>query len=199
MTKLTAYLAYLKAWIHSRWAKMAHKHKYYYQMWRMQAILKRNYCKAWTTHTARADEATNAFEAIMANEAAIKQNAHTVTFDMGSKVIGIDNRASAFISGDITDFEGPLQDCNKVVRGFGGTKITNSYYVPGTKDRLLSPQHIPLDPGTNVATIRTAPDYTNFYAFCAEAGFDEPDHDDNPMAFDAALVLDHDDEDTAKL
>lgn len=85
--------------------------------------------------------------------------------DADSKPLGIDNRCTAFISGDINDFHGPLQDTDKVVRGFGGTRVAgvkrgtaiirleddqgaihkfqipNSYYVPGSPDRLFSPQH----------------------------------------------------------
>jgi hypothetical protein len=88
--------------------------------------------------------------------------------DSDSKELGIDNRCSAFISGDISDFEGELVDSNKVVRGYGGVRIRgakkgtaiikfkdddgavhkfrlpNSYFVPGTNDRLLSPQHFAL-------------------------------------------------------
>ena len=165
--------------------------------------------------------------------------------------MGIDNRATAFISGDISDFEGPMVDSDRTVRGFAGTRVRgvqkgtaiihiedddggihrvrlkDSYYVPGTKDRLFSPQHfaqqvnrqgkgpasettdaercvlvwgkykrtIPLDPVTNVATIRTAPSYTKFLAYCAEAGLMGEEESTNPVAFDAALVSDDEDED----
>jgi len=171
--------------------------------------------------------------------------------DSDSKQLGIDNRATAFISGDITDFEGPLHDSPRVVRGFGGTRVRGvqmgvaivriedddgrvhrirlrrSYYVPGSPDRLFSPQHfaqemrrqgkgpayettdedkctlrwgkyvrtIPLDPDTNVATIRTAPDFAKFHAYCAEAGFDATDESTDPIAFDAALISDDEDDD----
>ena len=91
---------------------------------------------------------------------------HTITkFDTDSALIGVDNRCSACISDKTEDFEGPLRDTNRVVRGIGGIKIggiktgtlkwrwldddgkehaftiPNSYYVPGCGVRLLSPQH----------------------------------------------------------
>jgi hypothetical protein len=82
-----------------------------------------------------------------------------------SRTIGIDNRASACMSDDITDFSGPLVPTNRVVKGFAGHRtanvqkgtivwqweddsgkvsthcIPNSYYVPDGQVRLLSPQH----------------------------------------------------------
>lgn len=86
-------------------------------------------------------------------------------FDTDSSDIGIDNRCSACISHVESDFEGPLVHCNRVVKGFGGSRtrnvkmgtlkwiweddqgvattfrIPNSYYVPNGGVRLLSPQH----------------------------------------------------------
>lgn len=173
-----------------------------------------------------------------------------IILDSDSKWIGIDNRASAFLSGDITDFDGPLTNTGIVVRGYGGTRVTgvkkgtavlwiedddgrthrirlpNSYYVPGTKDRLLSPQHfaqemskqrkgqasettdstkcvlywakyrrtVPLDPTTNVATMRSAPGYSKFTAYCAEAGFSHENEADNPIAYNATLIEDDQEE-----
>ena len=95
--------------------------------------------------------------------ASIHQSAQ---FDTDSKPIGIDNRCSACISHEITDFIGPLKDSNRIIKGFGGIRhssnimmgtlkwkwcddqgkvhkhvIPNSYYVPKGKTRLLSPQH----------------------------------------------------------
>jgi hypothetical protein len=46
-------------------------------------------------------------------------------WDVDSKVLGIDNRASAFISGDIDNFVGPHQDTNRVIKTFGGGRTTN--------------------------------------------------------------------------
>ena len=87
-------------------------------------------------------------------------------FDTDSDDIGIDNRCSACISHVESDyFEGPLRKSDRVVKGFGGSRtrnvkigtlkwswedgqgvtttfrIPNSYFVPGGKVRLLSPQH----------------------------------------------------------
>jgi hypothetical protein len=81
------------------------------------------------------------------------------------KLVGIDNYASAYISGNIDDFDGELEVTNRVIKGFGGTSTRNVYhgtavlkikdddgkvhkdhlpnscYVSNTKGRLLSPQH----------------------------------------------------------
>ena len=88
-----------------------------------------------------------------------------VRFDTDSHDIGIDNRCSACISHVESDFEGPLRKCDRIVKGFGGSRtrnvkvgtlkwsweddqgvtttfrIPNSYFVPDGKVRLLSPQH----------------------------------------------------------
>lgn len=90
---------------------------------------------------------------------------HTVDFDADAATIGIDNRCSGCISHEINDFVGPLRDTTRVIRGFGGTRVThlkvgtlswkwlddlgqehkfvirNSYYIPHGGVRLLSPQH----------------------------------------------------------
>jgi hypothetical protein len=88
-----------------------------------------------------------------------------VIFDTDLKLVGIDNYASAYISGNIDDFDGELEVTNQVIKGFGGTSARNVYhgtavlkikdddgevhkdplpnscYVSNTKGRLLSPQH----------------------------------------------------------
>jgi hypothetical protein len=93
----------------------------------------------------------------------LKDN-HT-SFDTDSAPIGIDNRCTGCISHRIEDFEGPLQESNRAIKGFGGTRTTNvkigtivwrwndnqgkhhkfvipkSFYVPQGNVRLLSPQH----------------------------------------------------------
>ena len=101
----------------------------------------------------------------MAMESKANAFERDVCFDTDSMLIGVDNRCSAFISGYIDDFEGPTRPTDRVIKGFGGTRTTNvqtgtarlyweddlglkhefklqnSYYVPGCKHRLLSPQH----------------------------------------------------------
>ena len=86
-------------------------------------------------------------------------------FDTDSARIGIDNRCSGCISHRVEDFEGPLTDTDKTIRGFGGSRISNikmgtirwrwlddsgavhqfriprSFYIPSGNVRLLSPQH----------------------------------------------------------
>ena len=89
----------------------------------------------------------------------------SVAFDTDSETIGVDNRCSGCISHVKEDFVGPLKKTNKIVKGFGGSRvlnvkvgtlrwsweddqgqkhtfnIPNSFYIPEGKVRLLSPQH----------------------------------------------------------
>ena len=46
-------------------------------------------------------------------------------FDTDSGEVGIDNCASGCFSHIIDDFVGPMRDCNKVVKGFGGSRTSN--------------------------------------------------------------------------
>ena len=54
----------------------------------------------------------------------ISQQQH-IRFDTDSEPIGIDNRCTGCISHRIEDFDGPLTDSGRAIRGFGGTKMTN--------------------------------------------------------------------------
>ena len=91
---------------------------------------------------------------------------NSCVFDSDTRAVGIDNRASGCISDDSDDFVGPLRECNRAIKGFGGTRtlgvkigtlkwqwldddgmmhtfhIPNSFYVPQGKVKLLSPQHL---------------------------------------------------------
>ena len=93
------------------------------------------------------------------------KGARSMRFDTDSTRIGIDNRCSGCISHRVEDFEGPLTDTDKTIRGFGGSRISNikmgtirwrwlddsgavhqfriprSFYIPSGNVRLLSPQH----------------------------------------------------------
>lgn len=104
-------------------------------------------------------------QALMAMQATGKDDSEAETFDVDSGPVGIDNRASACMSHIIQDFVGPVTSTNRVVKGFGGTRVSNikkgtirwkleddrgmvhtflipnSYYVPQGGMRLLSPQH----------------------------------------------------------
>ena len=79
---------------------------------------------------------------------------HTMWYDTDSGPVGIDNRCTACLSHEISDFDGPLMDVERSIRGFGGSRTTgvkqgmlvwtweddeggrhkfvipNSYYVP---------------------------------------------------------------------
>ena len=102
--------------------------------------------------------------AVMVFSAAARSS-NVVAFDTDSGEVGINNRASGCFSHVISDFVGPMRDCNKVVKGFGGSRtsnvkmgtlkwswdddkgvksthlIPNSYYSKVGGVRLLSPQH----------------------------------------------------------
>jgi hypothetical protein len=101
----------------------------------------------------------------IAMKAETDKHDNSARFDTDSKAIGIDNRCSACISHDTTDFVGELRDSHRRIKGIGGILtskiktgtikwsweddqgvihdfiIPNSYYVPDTKVRLLSTQH----------------------------------------------------------
>jgi hypothetical protein len=88
-----------------------------------------------------------------------------VLFDTDAVPIGVDNRCTGCISNRIEDFEGPLVESHRAIKGFGGSRTTGikigtiswkwldddgkefkflipkSFYVPGGGARLLSPQH----------------------------------------------------------
>ena len=88
-----------------------------------------------------------------------------VTFDTDSVPIGVDNRCTGCISNRIEDFEGPMVESSRAIKGFGGSRTTGimigtlawrwmddagqehkflipkSFYVQGGNVRLLSPQH----------------------------------------------------------
>ena len=87
------------------------------------------------------------------------------TFDTDSLDFGVDNRCSACLSNVRDHFVGELTPTNRVIKGYGGTRVHNvlkgtmririaddngrpetfdipeSYYVPHGDARLLSPQH----------------------------------------------------------
>ena len=48
-----------------------------------------------------------------------------VKFDTDAKPIGVDNRCSTIIFPYIEDFIGPLEDTNKTIKGFAGTRTNN--------------------------------------------------------------------------
>ena len=62
--------------------------------------------------------------AVMVFSAAARSS-NVTTFDTDSGEVGIDNRASGCFSHVISDFVGPMRDCNKVVKGFRGSRTSN--------------------------------------------------------------------------
>ena len=51
-------------------------------------------------------------------------SAGMASFNTNAYKIGIDNRASACISHKASDFEGPLMDSPRVIKGIAGTRVT---------------------------------------------------------------------------
>jgi hypothetical protein len=62
---------------------------------------------------------------VVASQSADGVNAEwQVRFDTDSHSIGIDNRCSKFISPDPLDFIGKVENTNRTITGFGGSKVT---------------------------------------------------------------------------
>jgi hypothetical protein len=55
-----------------------------------------------------------------------------------------------------------------------------------------------LDPVTSVGTFQTAPGYSKFTAFCAEAGISPSDETEDPLTVDAAYISEDEDKETIK-
>ena len=94
-----------------------------------------------------------------------RKNEGAMVFDTDSGEVGIDNRCSACMSPHRGDFVGKLEEMQKWIKGYGGKRlydvykgtmrwqiadskglihevlIPDSYHVPGTEYRLISPQH----------------------------------------------------------
>ena len=128
-------------------------------------------------------------QAVMVYAAAARASANS-TFDTDSGTVGIDNRASGCFSHVIDDFVGPVRDCKRIVKGFGGSKtsnvkigtlkwsweddkglktthlISNSYYSQLGGVRLLSPQHfaqVSSNKGPRAGSKTTAKDITLYW------------------------------------
>lgn len=124
------------------------------------------------TATYRRYRSTSSTKAIWVMSAIMAMQARTAVatervaqFDTDAEWIGVDNRCTGCISHIKSDFVGPLKQSQRVVKGFGGSTVTNvkigtlrwtwddnlgkshtfdipnSYYIPDGKVRLLSPQH----------------------------------------------------------
>jgi hypothetical protein len=66
-----------------------------------------------------------ACSAVCMTTEAVHAQSLTGSFDTDSKPIGIDNRCTACISHDATDFVGNVLPSNRWIKGFGGSKTTN--------------------------------------------------------------------------
>jgi len=50
---------------------------------------------------------------------------HSISFDTDFGPIGVDNRCTGCISHRIEDFDGPLRESHRSIKGFGGSRTTN--------------------------------------------------------------------------
>ena len=48
---------------------------------------------------------------------------NSARFDTDSTMVGVDNRCSACISSDIKDFDGPLKNTGRTIKGFAGSRV----------------------------------------------------------------------------
>ena len=62
---------------------------------------------------------------VLAFQAHSSKHANTVAFDTDSGPVGIDNRASGCMSGNVDDFIGTLQPVSRTIKGFGGSRVYN--------------------------------------------------------------------------
>ena len=139
---------------HTRKTTMRDRRKVAERMNNNRSYIQRNSARAFVAYTAFC----------FATQAKANKHDNIVRFDTDSAKVGIDNRCSACISHVIEDFEGPMIDTTRVIKGYGGTKtynlkmgtlvwkwadnlgkvhkftIPNSYYSPDGNVRLLSPQ-----------------------------------------------------------
>ena len=148
-----------KSYFYERIAKMA-------IMQQRQAKLRRAYVATKRFHkTTRKQQRGIVALAAIAMQAGSYANENQIQFDTDSEPIGIDNRCTGCISHKIEDFDGPLIESDRSIKGFGGSRTTNvkigtitwkwiddqgmthkfvipkSFYVPEGNVRLLSPQH----------------------------------------------------------
>lgn len=135
---------------------------YVYKQLRLVArSTKRNNLTGWMSQHVIYCMAIIAMQASEPNQ----KGARITKFDTDSASIGVDNRCSGCISHRVEDFEGPLINTNRSIRGFGGIRthkvkmgtlrwkwlddsgaihsfrIPKSYYIPSGNVRLMSPQH----------------------------------------------------------
>jgi hypothetical protein len=81
---------------------------------------------SYTRDNEFAETDDHAFTVLAMQANATISTERKVRFDTDSASIGIDNRCSACISHCRDDFEpDSLKKCNRIVKGFGGTRVTN--------------------------------------------------------------------------
>ena len=147
------------------WMEAQMIHMMYMRSYRRRVAIARRSTHHHYTRKRRGNYLTKICALTAVSMQATRNGERFVQFDTDSAPIGVDNRCTAYISHAIEDFEGPLEECNRAIKGFRGTRtegvqigtlkwkwlddsgrahtflIPKSYYVPQGKVRLLSPQH----------------------------------------------------------
>ena len=100
---------------------------------------KRKYNHVWRCQLTKIHGMESLFANSTTNSAGDEIHENCTRFDTDSGRVGIDNRASACISHDISDFVGSLKKVNRAIKGFGmftqeqlygnGTTTMDSYIV----------------------------------------------------------------------
>ena len=103
------------------WLKIAHKYKANTRFNKKHTKYRWRQLRKWVYHDLIVQQA------VMAMEAHENKTECEVIFDTNSKPVGIDNHASAYISGNIDDFDGELKETNWVNKGFSGTRTRNMF------------------------------------------------------------------------
>lgn len=186
------YVGWLKSWVKGRTRRLADKTERFIMELHtrkrrryVQRIVKKHSRKTATWGRLRHSLTILACGTLIAAQASDAMEDIHFSYDTDAGLVGVDNRCSACISHDSDDFIGPLEDSNRVIKGYGGTRTTgvktgtikwqweddqgqvhshvipNSYYVPSGKVRLLSPQHWAKERNKNNKRDKDAGEKTN--------------------------------------
>ena len=173
--RLTQYLAYLHAWKSAIWFRimLRMKHSQQNKECKRRRDIAGKYRQSNSqlqSHVCGSNDITMpptilTRQVLLALETMMNKVERLAVIDSDSRILGIDNRASAYLSGFIEDFVGELHPTTRVIKGFMDARATNvstgtakirlesdsgkvqdfvlhnSYYVPGCGVRLFSPQH----------------------------------------------------------
>ena len=154
-----------KTWLNKKITLIAETVSKKLFMYERRKKLKRVYTQTCRIQYCHKNTAIMLFAVIAMRASGMQENKNEIFFDTDSEPIGIDNRCTGCISHRIEDFDGPLTESHRTIKGFGGSRTTNvkigtitwkwldddglshkfvipkSFYVPDGNVRLISPQH----------------------------------------------------------